>query len=131
MTFLSRWFAYGLVCMGLGLGSCQTTAPQSSKPDTPAIASATTPTATATAEPLVVAQALSATDDDPEISGVGLAQHLTRIGARMYGAYWCPHCQTQKDLFGSGVSELDYVECDADGENPRPQLCIRPVRKLE
>ncbi|MBD2102971.1 vitamin K epoxide reductase family protein [Leptolyngbya sp. FACHB-261] len=52
-----------------------------------------------------------------------LAQHLTQTGAKMYGAYWCPHCLEQKALFGEAAKQLDYVECDPNGENPRPQLC--------
>ena len=29
-----------------------------------------------------------------------LAEHLTNSGAKMYGAFWCPHCQQQKAIFG-------------------------------
>lgn len=53
-----------------------------------------------------------------------LAAHLRQIGAKMYGAYWCPYCMRQQDLFGSAFSTIDYVECDARGENPQPQLCL-------
>jgi hypothetical protein len=41
----------------------------------------------------------------------------------MYGAYWCPYCSRQEDLFGNSFRLIDYVECDPRGENPRPQLC--------
>jgi thiol-disulfide isomerase/thioredoxin len=44
-------------------------------------------------------------------------------GATFYGAFWCPHCKTQKELFGSSAKLLPYVECalaDASGQN---QLC--------
>ncbi|MEY4359186.1 MAG: hypothetical protein RLZZ631_672 [Cyanobacteriota bacterium] len=45
----------------------------------------------------------------------GLARHLRLIGAVFYGAWWCPHCNHQKDLFGSAAMELlPYVECDKD-----------------
>jgi glutaredoxin len=54
---------------------------------------------------------------------LALAQHLSSIGARMYGAYWCPYCSRQEDLFGSAFSEIEYVECDPRGENAQPQLC--------
>ena len=53
----------------------------------------------------------------------GLAEHLQRTGAKMYGAYWCPHCADQKALFGAAVKNLPYVECDPKGENPQPDLC--------
>jgi len=44
-----------------------------------------------------------------------LAVHLRASGARFYGAYWCPTCQKQKDLFGASVARLPYVECTPDG----------------
>jgi Zn ribbon nucleic-acid-binding protein len=49
---------------------------------------------------------------------VGLAQCLTEKGVKMYGAYWCPHCQKQKKLFGKAFSKVDYVECAIPG-NPQ------------
>lgn len=52
-----------------------------------------------------------------------LAEHLSAIDARMYGAYWCPHCADQKEMFGDAFSTIDYVECAPDGENARPELC--------
>ncbi len=42
----------------------------------------------------------------------------------MYGAYWCPHCHEQLQLFGRGaVLQLPYIECAEDGKNARPDLC--------
>jgi hypothetical protein len=32
----------------------------------------------------------------------------------MYGAFWCSHCEDQKELFGSGAA-VPYVECFPDG----------------
>lgn len=55
---------------------------------------------------------------------LALADHLTQIGAKMYGAYTCPHCQNQKQLFGKeAVQKLNYVECHPNGKNARPDLC--------
>ncbi|HEY9763265.1 MAG TPA: hypothetical protein V6D07_12120 [Trichocoleus sp.] len=54
---------------------------------------------------------------------IQLANHLKASGATMYGAYWCPHCAEQKELFDGAAAQLPYVECDASGENPQPQLC--------
>lgn len=31
--------------------------------------------------------------------------------AKMYGAYWCPHCQNQKKEFGQWFKNIDYIEC--------------------
>lgn len=39
---------------------------------------------------------------------------LTQKGATMYGASWCPHCKAQKEMFGTSVKYLSYVECAAD-----------------
>lgn len=57
-------------------------------------------------------------------SEIALARHLTSIGAKMYGAYWCPHCHDQKQLFGKDAFALvNYVECAADGQNSQAALC--------
>ena len=56
-------------------------------------------------------------------SEAALARHLRESGAVMYGAYWCPHCQEQKALFGDAARDLPYVECDPNGVNGRPDLC--------
>jgi uncharacterized membrane protein len=44
-----------------------------------------------------------------------LADHLTAIGAKFYGASWCEHCQQQKKFFGKAANRLPYVECKAGG----------------
>ncbi|MEN9258773.1 MAG: vitamin K epoxide reductase family protein [Gloeomargarita sp. SRBZ-1_bins_9] len=55
---------------------------------------------------------------------IALAEHLRRVGAREYGAYWCPHCHQQKQLFGKeAAAKIDYVECDPRGVNSQAQLC--------
>lgn len=36
---------------------------------------------------------------------------LADKGVSFYGAFWCPHCQTQKDLFKTAQKQLPYVEC--------------------
>lgn len=45
-------------------------------------------------------------------------------GAIFYGAFWCPHCQTQKKLFGSSVKLLPYVECSTPNGQGQIQACI-------
>ncbi|MEI6426815.1 MAG: vitamin K epoxide reductase family protein [Pseudanabaena sp. ELA607] len=52
-----------------------------------------------------------------------LATHLKETDARMYGAYWCPHCQDQKKKFGDAAKLVPYVECDPKGPDPKPELC--------
>jgi glutaredoxin len=55
---------------------------------------------------------------------IGLAQHLKKIKAKMYGAFWCPYCTRQKELFGrQATTRITYIECDPRGQNARPDLC--------
>lgn len=54
----------------------------------------------------------------------GFAQCLKDKGAIFYGAFWCPHCKAQKDLFGSSVKFLPYVECSTLDAKNQTQTCI-------
>lgn len=55
---------------------------------------------------------------------VALANHLTEVGAKMYSAYWCPHCHDQKQLFGKeATGRIPYVECAPDGKNSQAAVC--------
>jgi hypothetical protein len=53
------------------------------------------------------------------------AQCLKTNGATFYGAFWCPHCQATKKIFGTeATKELPYVECStADGRGQLP-ICV-------
>ncbi|MDX2097223.1 MAG: vitamin K epoxide reductase family protein [Leptolyngbyaceae cyanobacterium bins.59] len=65
-------------------------------------------------------------------SEISLAEHLTKVGAKMYGAYWCPHCHDQKQLFGvQAFSKVTYVECAPDGKNAQPDLCKAQGDKIQ
>jgi glutaredoxin len=60
-----------------------------------------------------------------------LAQHLAKKGIKFYGAYWCPHCQRQKALFGQeALQHLPYIECAPDGQHSQRQLCKEKNIKL-
>ena len=53
---------------------------------------------------------------------IALAKHLKQVGAKEYGAYWCPHCHEQKLLFGQeAAKDLLYVECADNPAQPRQQ----------
>jgi len=55
---------------------------------------------------------------------IALATHLQTIKARMYGAYWCPHCHAQQEFFGKeAFSAITYIECDPRGKDAQPDLC--------
>ena len=51
------------------------------------------------------------------------AQCLEAKGAKFYGAFWCPHCQAQKALFGKSKSLLPYVECSTPDQKDQTQIC--------
>ena len=71
--------------------------------------------------PGIVAPAVTTTSGPAQLA---LARHLREIGAKEYGAYWCPHCHDQKMLFGKEAAALiDYIECDPRGQNSRAQIC--------
>jgi hypothetical protein len=41
----------------------------------------------------------------------------------MYGAYWCPHCAEQKEMFESSFHYIPYVECGVPGSRDEAQVC--------
>src|SRR3989338_11544789 len=52
------------------------------------------------------------------------AQCLSEKDAVFYGAFWCPHCQAKKKMFGTSAKLLPYVECSTlNGEGQLP-ICI-------
>ena len=53
----------------------------------------------------------------------GFAQCLKTSGAEFYGAFWCSHCQSQKELFGSSKQYLPYIEC-SNPDNSQIQICV-------
>jgi len=53
----------------------------------------------------------------------GLARHLAATGVKLYGAYWCPHCTDQKEMFGKAAAQLPYIECDGRSPIGKPAVC--------
>ena len=41
----------------------------------------------------------------------------------MYGAFWCPHCLKQKELFGNSFSKVAYIECSLPDKSGQTQIC--------
>lgn len=65
-------------------------------------------------------------NDVPVDTGTPIAQFtqcLADKGALFYGAFWCPHCQAQKKLFGDAQKLLPYVECSTPDGNGQTQIC--------
>ncbi|NET36312.1 MAG: vitamin K epoxide reductase family protein [Cyanothece sp. SIO1E1] len=77
--------------------------------------------ATATPPPGQISYPITTVSGPAEIA---LAEHLTKSGAKKYGAYWCSHCYEQKQLFGKqAFDEINYVECATGGPKAQPELC--------
>ncbi|NIP30448.1 MAG: hypothetical protein GTO02_10760 [Candidatus Dadabacteria bacterium] len=55
---------------------------------------------------------------------INLAKHLKKLNSTMYGSYKCPHCNSQKQLFGNAFKYITYVECHSRGPNANPGLCF-------
>ena len=51
------------------------------------------------------------------------ASCLSDKGAKFYGTFWCPHCQSQKELFGSSQHLMPYVECSTPDGRQQTQVC--------
>ncbi len=52
------------------------------------------------------------------------ARCLHDRGVKMYGAYWCPHCQDQKEIFGASFKKVNYIECGVQGDtHAQSQAC--------
>jgi hypothetical protein len=57
-------------------------------------------------------------------SQISLAKYLSQKDIKFYGAWWCPHCHEQKEVFGEEAFKfVKYIEC-ADAKNPRKQLKV-------
>ena len=51
------------------------------------------------------------------------AKCLAAKPAKMYGAYWCPHCADQKAMFESSFQYVPYVECGVPGSRDEAPFC--------
>ncbi len=49
---------------------------------------------------------------------------LKDSGTKFYGAFWCPHCQNQKSMFGKSQKNLPYIECSTPDSSGQTQICI-------
>lgn len=52
------------------------------------------------------------------------AQCLVDSGTTFFGAFWCPHCNAQKALFGDAAKDLPYVECSTPDQQNQLPICI-------
>lgn len=52
-----------------------------------------------------------------------LATCLKDQGVTFYGAFWCPHCQSNKSLFAKSAKLLPYVECSTPDGKGQLDVC--------
>lgn len=52
------------------------------------------------------------------------AKCLTQNGAKFYGAFWCPHCTNQKNMFGGSIGHVNYIECSLPDKSGQTQVCM-------
>lgn len=50
------------------------------------------------------------------------AMCLSEKGAKFYGAFWCPHCQKQKEMF-EWSEKIPYIECSTPDAKGQLQIC--------
>ena len=63
---------------------------------------------------------------DSTDQSIALAKKIvsSEIDGKLYGAYWCSHCNNQKQLFGMEAANIfPYIECDKNGANSQNALC--------
>jgi hypothetical protein len=53
------------------------------------------------------------------------AQCLAARQVKMYGLYWCTHCEEQKEIFGSSFQHVPYVECGIKGAHSEEPVCVQ------
>lgn len=51
------------------------------------------------------------------------AKCISSKGAKMYGAWWCPHCADQKEMFGYAFHYVNYIECSPPGQRTQNDVC--------
>jgi len=55
-----------------------------------------------------------------------LTSCLQKNQALMFGASWCPHCSSQKKMFGKSVKDMPYFEC-AVGDGQAKECSERDI----
>jgi hypothetical protein len=62
----------------------------------------------------------------PRVSKLdAFAKCLAARQVKMYGLYWCTHCEEQKEMFGSAFQYVAYIECGAKGSHTEQPNCVQ------
>jgi hypothetical protein len=51
------------------------------------------------------------------------AQCLSDKQVKMYGLYWCEHCEQQKEMFRASFKHVNYIECGIKGSHDEEPIC--------
>jgi uncharacterized membrane protein len=105
----------------------------SPEPQQTTVAAVNNALAGATAPPAEPAEPVEKTTNAPpaiksasSARALALAKRLQAASGRMYGAYWCSHCDNQKQVLGREARQLyTYIECDKEGVDAQRKLCNR------
>jgi len=61
----------------------------------------------------------------PRVSRLdAFAKCLAARQVKMYGLYWCTHCEEQKEMFGSAFQYVPYIECGTKGSRAEQPNCV-------
>ena len=61
----------------------------------------------------------------PERAAIAaVTQCLAEKETIFYGAFWCPNCAEQKEIFGSSAKDLPYVECSTPDRSAQLPVCV-------
>ncbi len=66
-------------------------------------------------------------EDAPEMDLVAFAKALDAAGARLFGAVWCPACNTQKELFEDGDDFLPFVDVTNPDRTQNPDFANEQI----
>ena len=112
-----RFVVLGLGVLGpllWGMGSAGALAAPAGSPSTAAMTSAAT---AAAGQEATTTPTLGPAMHPSTAEQLALVEHLRRQGVLFYGAWWCPACFKQKNLFGQQAgNKLPYVECEKTEE---------------
>ena len=53
------------------------------------------------------------------------ANCLTESNVKMFGAYWCPYCQSQEKMFGDSWDLINYIECSLPNRMGQTAVCSK------
>ena len=59
--------------------------------------------------------------DVPEPQSFG--ECITEMGAKFYGAFWCSHCNDQKNILGDEMENVNYIECSTPDGKAQTGAC--------